>query len=67
MYPSDSKCLNSRPLVALPSDDDCVEELTPGHFLVGRLLEALPDDSNSFQSVFVLHRWHLVQTMLRHF
>ena len=60
-------CLNSRPSVALPSDDDCVEALTPEHFLVGRPLEALADDSNSFQSVSVLHRWHLVQAMLRHF
>ena len=60
-------CLNSRPLVALSSNDDCVEALTPGHFLIGRPLEALPDDSNSFRSVSVLHRWHLVQAMLRHF
>ena len=24
----------STPLVVLPSDDDCIEALTPGHFLV---------------------------------
>ena len=29
-------CLNNRPLVALPPDDDGVEVLTPGHFLIGR-------------------------------
>ena len=28
-------CLNSRPLVPLPSDDDGIEALTPGHFLIG--------------------------------
>ena len=27
-------CMNSRPLVALPPDDDGVEALTPGHFLI---------------------------------
>lgn len=25
-------CLNSRPLVALPSDEDAIEALTLGHF-----------------------------------
>ena len=38
-------CLNSRPL---PSDDDCIEALTQGHFLIGRSLEALPDSSSSY-------------------
>ena len=29
-------CINSRPLSPLPCDDDGVEVLTPGHFLIGR-------------------------------
>ena len=29
-------CLNSHPLVALSCDDDGLEALTPGHFLIGR-------------------------------
>ena len=35
-------CLNSRPLVSLPSDDDGIEVLTPGHFPIGRPIESLP-------------------------
>ena len=38
-------CLNSRPLVALSCNDDGIEALTPGHFLIGRPLESLQDPS----------------------
>ena len=60
-------CMNSRPLVPLPFDDDGVEALTPGHFLIGRALSSLPDDSFSYQSLSLLKRWHLVQAFVRHF
>ena len=40
-------CLNSCPLVALSCDDDGLEALTPGHFLIVRPLEALPDPAVS--------------------
>jgi hypothetical protein len=33
-------CLNSRPLIP---DDDGIEVLTPGHFLIGKPVTALPD------------------------
>ena len=36
-------CLNSRYLISLPLDDDGIGALTPGHFLISRPLEALPD------------------------
>ena len=35
-------CLNSRPLVDSVEDVDGIQALTPGHFLIGRPLEAIP-------------------------
>ena len=61
-------CLNSRPLAALPcAEDGGVDALTPGHFLIGRPLEALPNPAESYQPLPLLKRWHLCQALLRHF
>ena len=60
-------CLNSRPLTPLSSSEDGIEVLTPGHFLIGRPLEALPDPAVSYRSMSQLTRWHLVQCLTRHF
>lgn len=61
-------CLNSRPLVPANSpDDDAIEVLTPGHFLIGQPLCALPDPAISFRSTSLLRRWHLCQNVTRHF
>jgi hypothetical protein len=56
-------CLNSRPLSC---DDDGCDALTPGHFLIGRSLEALPDPAFSYRAVSLLRRWHLCQNLVRH-
>ena len=59
-------CLNSRPLIPDPNEDG-IEPLTPGHFLIGRPLKSLPDPPSSYQSMSLLQRWNLCQTLTRHF
>ena len=58
-------CLNSRPLTPLPDHSDALEVLTPGHFLIGRPLAALPDEV-SHEKVTHLRRWQLCQALVRH-
>ena len=61
-------CLNSRPLVSASTpDDDGIKVLTPGHFLVGQPLCALPDPYFSFRSTSLLQHWDLCQNLVRHF
>ena len=60
-------CLNSRPLAPLPCDEDSLEALTPGHFLIGQPLESIPDPSLSYRNLSLLKRWYLCQSVVRHF
>jgi len=61
-------CLNSQPLLSLDNDDDGIEALTPGHFLIGKPLQSLPDDSFVYaDSVSTLRRWKLCQALVSHF
>ena len=61
-------CLNSRPLLTAldANDDDGIAPLTPGHFLIGRPLEALPDRVST-TPIPRLKRWQLCQALTQHF
>ncbi|XP_011882599.1 PREDICTED: uncharacterized protein LOC105570189 [Vollenhovia emeryi] len=60
-------CLNSRPLQALSDDPDDLSALTPGHFLIGAPLLAIPEPSRAEQPANTLSRWRLLQGMRDHF
>ena len=60
-------CLNSRPLVPLQCDEDGIEALTPGHFLIGKPPESIPDPAFSYRALSLLWRWHLCQALVCHF
>ncbi len=56
--------LNSRPIAPLRADD--LQEsntLTPGHFLIGRPLKALPSRRPSSGKLSLLKRWNLVERL----
>ena len=58
-------CLNSRPLTPLPEASDKLEVLMPGHFVIGRPLTALPEETES-QMAKPLRRWQLCQSRIGH-
>ena len=60
-------CLNSRPLQALSDDPEDLAALTPGHFLVGSALTAVPEPSLLDHPPNRLTRWQLLQRMRDHF
>ncbi|XP_029156972.1 uncharacterized protein LOC114929574 [Nylanderia fulva] len=60
-------CLNSRPLQPLTDDPEDFSALTPGHFLIGSALSAVPEPSLTEESSSRLSRWQLLQKMKDHF
>ncbi|XP_029170330.1 uncharacterized protein LOC114940017 [Nylanderia fulva] len=60
-------CLNSRPLQSLSDDPEDVAALTPGHFLIGSALSAVPEPSLEREPSTRLSRWQLLQQMRDHF
>ena len=56
--------LNSRPLTPLDSALlDGASVLTPGHFLIGRSLKALPEVPNTSTNISSLKRWNLCKAL----
>lgn len=60
-------CLNSRPLQAMSDDPEDFAALTPGHFLVGSALNAVPEPSLTDEKLTRLSRWQLLQQQRDHF
>jgi hypothetical protein len=62
-------CLNSCSLTNVtPAHSEGIEVLTPGHFLIGQPLMAVPDTPSSYSHFITLvRRWQLCQAIIRHF
>ncbi|XP_055388081.1 uncharacterized protein LOC129616466 [Condylostylus longicornis] len=59
--------LNSRPITPMSSDPNDFTALTPGHFLIGEPLTAVPENRESEQKLTSLSRWKLVTSIRQHF
>ena len=59
--------LNSRPLCPMSSDPSDIRSLTPGHFLIGQPLNALPQHDLTDVPINRLKRFQLVQSLHQHF
>jgi hypothetical protein len=59
-------CLNSHPLCQIPPDPKDPQALTPGHFLIGGPLLALPDSDYSNIPMNRLSHWQFVQQCIQH-
>lgn len=60
-------CLNSRPITSLSSNPDDLNPLTPGYFLIGDALTAIPENDLREIKVNRLGRYQLIQQMFQHF
>lgn len=60
-------CINSRPLCAITSDSDERDYLTPGHFLIGRPLNLIPEPNIVNLNENTLDRWQKVQSAVQRF
>ncbi|XP_058817144.1 uncharacterized protein LOC131680446 [Topomyia yanbarensis] len=58
-------CLNSRPIVPLSDDPTDYEPLTPGHFLTGSALKAVPDIDFNSVPYNRLRKWQQTQKIFQ--
>lgn len=59
--------LNSRPLIPLADDVKDLQALTPGHFLIGEPLIAIPEPNLEHLKVNSLDRYQLMQRKIQEF
>lgn len=59
--------LKSRPITPLSNDPFDLEALTPGHFLIGRVLTAVPQKPLLESKPNYVKRYHLTQQIFQHF
>jgi len=60
-------CLNSRPLCPMSNNPDDLEVLTPGHFLIGRPLNAVPHPDVTSLKWNSMDRWQKVHQIAQLF
>ncbi|CAI6355096.1 unnamed protein product [Macrosiphum euphorbiae] len=53
--------LNSRPITPTSSDPHDLSALTPGHFLIGQPIHALPEPDTTNIRILRLNRWQLIK------
>lgn len=59
--------LNSRPISPLSNDPNDLEPLTPGHFIIGDKLTALPDENVEFSTINNVNKFQQIQRMTQSF
>lgn len=59
--------LNSRPLIAVSTDPNDLQALSPGDFLIGQPLVAIPEPDISVVPINRLSRWELLRQMYQSF